>query len=203
MHADYSSLVSAEWLVQHRTDPEVRVYDCTVVLSPDPNGPGTRAECGRASYEQGHIEGAGFLDLLTDLADPDSSFRFTLPAAERFAEKIGAIGVGDDSTVILYDRRGTMWAARAWMMLRAFSFRGHAAVLDGGSGTWTSVGGPVSKQPATYARATCNATLRPGVFTDKHDVANGGACVVNALSVAQHRGEGRPTTVGRVVSPGR
>ncbi len=200
MHADYSSLVSAEWLVEHRSDPEVRIYDCTVFLSPDPDGPGTRAESGRASYEQGHIEGAGFLDLLTDFADPDSPFRVTLPAAERFAEKIGAIGVGDDSTVILYDRRGTMWAARAWMMLRAFSFRGHAAVLDGGFGAWTSVGGPVSKQPATYATATCKATLRPGVFTDRHDVANGGACVVNALSAAQHRGEAGSSHYGR---PGR
>ncbi len=200
MHTDQSSLVSAQWLLDHHADPDLRIYDCTVLLSPDPNGTGTRAESGRATYEEGHIEGAGFLDLLTDFADPESPFRFTLPTPERFADNIGAAGVSDSSTVILYDRRGMMWAARTWMMLRAFSFRGRAAVLDGGLSAWTAVNGPVSPNPANYPLATCTAVLRPGVFTDKHDVANGGACVVNALSNAQYRGEPGSAHYGR---PGR
>lgn len=200
MRTDDRSLVDAKWLLAHRYDPTVRVYDCTVLLSPDPNGTGTRAESGRASYGSGHIEGAGFLDLLTDFADPDSPFRFTLPAVERFREKIEAAGVSDENTVILYDRRGTMWSARAWMMLRAFSFRGRAAVLDGGFQGWLAANGPVSTEPANYAAGTCTATQRHGVFTDKNDVASGEACVINALSAAQYRGEAGSSHYGR---PGR
>ncbi len=193
-------LVSVDWLADHLEHPGVRAFDCTVLLSPDPNGSGTLAENGRSTYKIGHIPTSGFLDLLSDFADPDSPFRFTLPPADRFARKVGELGVNDTSTVVLYDRRGMMWATRAWMMFRAFSFRGQVAVLDGGQKAWTASGRALSTDSPTYAPASCSAELRPGFFTDKHDVLNGGACVVNALSAQQHRGEAGSAHYGR---PGR
>lgn len=193
-------LVSVDWLADQLQSERVRVFDCTVLLSPDPNGSGTLAENGRSSYEAGHIPTSGFLDLLRDFADLDSQFRFTLPSAEQFARKAGELGVNDTSTVVLYDRRGTMWAARAWMMFKAFSFRGQVAVLDGGQQAWTASGRALSTEAPTYPSSNCSAELRPGFFTDKHDVLNGGACVVNALSAQQHRGEAGSAHYGR---PGR
>ncbi len=190
-------LVSVDWLADHLQSTNVRVFDCTVLLSPDPNGSGTLAENGRSTYEAGHIPTSGFLDLLSDFADLDSPFRFTLPSADQFARKVGELGVSDTSTVVLYDRRGTMWAARAWMMFNAFSFRGQVAVLDGGQQAWTASGRGLSTDLPTYPPADCSAELRPGFFTDKHDVLNGGACVVNALSAQQHRGETGSAHYGR------
>ena len=200
MDTELSPLVDVAWLRDHLSDPDIRVFDCTVILSPDPNGPGTRAESGRRGFSEGHIAGSGFLDLLNDLADPESPFRFTLPSPERFAETMSAAGVGNDSTVVLYDRRGTMWSARAWMMFRAFSFPGHAAVLDGGYAAWSAAGGAIGTADPSYPPGTVTATLRPGVFTDRADVQHGGACVVNALSAAQHRGDPGAAHYGR---PGR
>jgi thiosulfate/3-mercaptopyruvate sulfurtransferase len=192
-----SALVDAQLLRTAIELPNVRVFDCTVVLSPDPNGPGTVAASGREGWNEAHIPGSGFLDLLDDLSDPRSDLRFTLPDASRFAAAMGAAGIGDDTTVVLYDRRFTMWAARVWMMLRAFSFRGRAVVLDGGMDAWTQAGGPVSAAPCVYLPASFTAELRPGVFTDRHDVLGGGACVINALSAEQHRGDAGAQHYGR------
>ena len=86
---------------------------------------------GRASYEEGHIPGAGFADLLGDLSDADAELQYTLPSPEAFAAAMGALGVGDDTRVVLYDRMGLPWAARVWWMLRWIGFD-NAALLDGG-----------------------------------------------------------------------
>ena len=123
-----------------------------------------------------------------------------LPSAEQFAAVLGAAGVSDTSTVVLYDRRMSMWAARVWWMLRAFCFKGQAALLDGGWRGWKAAGGASSTDACTYPAGHLTATYRPGVFTDKHEVLAGGACVVNALTAAQHRGEPGAGHYGR---PGR
>ena len=51
----------------------------------------------------GHIPTAGFADLTADLADGDSPNEFAVPTPERFAATMGALGVGNDSRVVLYD----------------------------------------------------------------------------------------------------
>ena len=57
------------------------------------------------------------------------------PSAERFADAMGALGIGDESRVVLYSAGSIMWATRVWWMLRAFGFD-RAAVLDGGWEKW-------------------------------------------------------------------
>jgi thiosulfate/3-mercaptopyruvate sulfurtransferase len=194
-------LVETGWLAQHLEDPSLRVLECTVILHPDPGG-GYRVESGRAAWEAGHIPGSGFADLPQDLSDPDTELRFMMPSAERFAAAMSRYGVGDGVRVVLYDRAHSMWAARVWWMLRAFGFD-QAAVLNGGWRTWTVEGRPISTAPDAPRLARFVARPRPGLFVGKEAVLGAlgdhAACVVNALTEAQHRGTGG-VTYGR---PGR
>ena len=110
-----------------------------------------RSVNGRANYESGHIPSAGFADLMGDLADGESDLNFAMPTPEAFADAMGALGVSDDSRVVLYDAMGSVWAARVWWMLRWIGFD-QAALLDGGLAAWTAQGLPLSTLLAPEAR---------------------------------------------------
>ncbi|MFF4210188.1 sulfurtransferase [Streptomyces sp. NPDC001796] len=91
---------------------------------------------GRAEYAAGHIPGAVFVDLDTDLADPPGpAGRHPLPDIERFGAAMRAAGVFSDRPVVVYDGGHGWAAARAWWLLR---FTGHpdVRVLDGGLPAW-------------------------------------------------------------------
>lgn len=185
-------LVSTEWLAEHLDRPGLRLLDATVHLHPAGEGQMTM-ESGRADYDAGHILGAAFADLVTDLSDADSPLRFTLPTADRFADAMGRLGVGDDTAVVVYSGGSMSWAPRLWLMLRAFGFD-RAAVLDGGWRKWSAEGRPASTAAPAYAPAKFAAKFRPGVFVDQAAVEaarrDAGSVVVNALSPAQHAGSG-------------
>ena len=93
---------------------------------------------GRALYLAGHVPGASFLDVDTDLSDvtlPDAG-RHPLPSAERFAAAARRAGIGEDVFVVAYGSGGG--AERLWWLLRHF---GHddCAVLTGGIEDWGGV----------------------------------------------------------------
>ena len=111
------SLVTAEWLSQHLDDPDLVVLDCSVLVEADEDG-GYRTVSGRANYESGHIPTAGFADLKGDLSDGDSPLQFAVPTPEQFVATMSALGVGDDTRVVLYDSYNSAWAARVWWMAR-------------------------------------------------------------------------------------
>ena len=184
--------------------PDLRIVDCTTWLRPAEPGDDApyRVVPGRTEYEAEHIPGAVFLDLQGTASDPDTRLRFMAPSAERFAEAMGALGVGDGSRIVLYSAGSIMWATRVWWMLRAFGFEG-AAVLDGGWEKWKAEGRPVSSAPAHHPPARFTAALRPGRFVDREYVLSrlddNDTVMVNALAPAFHLGEG-PSRYGR---PGR
>ena len=113
-------LIESDWLAEHLGDPDLRIIDCTFLLSRDPETGAYREESGRARWEQGHIPGAAFVDVATELSETDSPrFRFQLPSESQVAATMSRLGVGDDSHVVLYDSGMNMWAARVWWLLSA------------------------------------------------------------------------------------
>ena len=73
---------------------------------------------------------------------------------------MGALGVGNDSRVVLYSANNPAWAARVWWMLRWIGFDG-AAVLDGGLKAWTAEGRPLSAEPVNRPARKLTVALRP------------------------------------------
>ncbi|MGZ0187283.1 MAG: sulfurtransferase [Alphaproteobacteria bacterium] len=185
-------LVPTDWLADNLDNPNLRVLDATVHLHPSPGGDVTM-ESGRADYDKGHISGAVFADLIQDLSDDVSPLRFTLPTPERFAAAISKLGIGDDTTVVVYSGGSMSWAPRLWLMLRTFGFD-RVAVLDGGWRKWSAEGREFSTIAGSYAPATFTPSFREGIFVDQAAVAaarvDSGRVVVNALSPAQHAGTG-------------
>lgn len=184
-------LVTTQWLEDHLGEPDLVLLDCSVVQLP--SGPeGLRFSSGRADFDAGHIPTAGFADLVSDLSDPASPLKYALPSAERFCEAMGALGVGDDSRVVVYDGSITAWAARVWWMLRWVGFD-RAAILDGGMGAWKAEGRPISTEPAAASPRELTASPRPELVATRDDVlaaiADDRVCILDAMPAAHYRGE--------------
>ena len=185
------TLVSTEWLSQHLDDPDLVVLDCTVLVEQYDEG-GTRTVSGRSSYDAKHIPGAGFADLMGDLSDPDSKIGFAVPTPEKFAQAMGALGVGDDSRVVLYDASGTVWAARVWWMLRWVGFD-RVALLDGGLKAWTAEGRPLSSEASLVTARTLTPAVRTEMIADRDEVfaaiGDDTVTLIDSLPAASYRGE--------------
>src|SRR6266545_4423536 len=108
-YANPEALVSTEWLAEHLSDPDIRIFDCTW------HHASTNLD-GRTQYRGRHLPGAMHFDI-DHVADPSSSLPHMLPSAAEFAKKIGLLGVGQGDPVVVYDRNcGGSAAARAWWM---------------------------------------------------------------------------------------
>jgi thiosulfate/3-mercaptopyruvate sulfurtransferase len=185
------TLVSAEWLSQHLNDPNLVVLDCTVLVEPNDDG-SVRVVSGRANYDSGHIPTAGFADLMGDLSDGDSPLQFAVPTPEQFGAAMGALGVGDDSRVVLYDGGNSVWAARVWWMLRWAGFD-RAALLDGGLAAWKAEDRPLSTEPASRTATQFTVALRPELIADRDEVfasiKNDEVSLIDAMPAAHYQGK--------------
>jgi len=186
-------LIDTEALVSQLGNPGLRLFDCTMYLTPLPDNSGQQVTSGRADYLKGHIPGAAYIDLSQDLSDTTSPHRFSALGPDAFAAAAGRLGIGDGSHVVLYDGGYNAWAARVWWMLKAYGFD-NAQVLDGGLIKWRKEGRPLVTETTTHPPAIFTSRPRPGFFADKVRVAGAigahDARIVNALTPEQHAGKG-------------
>jgi thiosulfate/3-mercaptopyruvate sulfurtransferase len=195
-------LIDTATLERRLGDPELRVFDCTTNLIPDPKTT-YQAVPARADFEKGHIPGAQFIDLQADLSDTSQRLRFMLPSADAFAAAMSRFGVGDGARVVLYSTANPWWATRVWWLLRVFGFD-DTAVLDGGWQKWSREGRPVETGPSKpYQAAHFVVREQRPLMVGKEEVlravGNTAVCTLNALAPEQHAGTGG-NTYGR---PGR
>ena len=148
-----------------------------------PSGPSPRQK-----YDQGHLPGAVFVDLGTDLsrAQPRGpGGRHPLPPPEALARVLSRLGIAPETHVIAYDDGNGSVAARLWFLLR---LHGHARVslLDGGLAAWTAAGLPLSTAGQPVPTAALRALVRdPSLVVDRPHVAT-------LVASRAARAEGRP-----------
>jgi thiosulfate/3-mercaptopyruvate sulfurtransferase len=171
----HTTLISAVELAAHIADPKWVVIDCRHDLMD--------LSAGRAAYNAGHLPGARFADMETQLSgakyDAHGAFRGRHPLPEQTAliDTLRRWGIDDDTQVVAVDAHGGMYAARLWFLLR---WVGHAAVavLDGGMQAWEAIGqtldtaipapapGTITVQPALVATLDANQVLVHGNIVD-------------------------------------
>lgn len=186
-------LVSGDWLEEHLDDHDLRILDCTSYLPDYFEKDEIVKESGRANYQQGHIPGSAYVDILEELMDPAKPhFMYAMPTPEQITEVMSRVGVGDGVRVILYDGWFNIWAARIWWTLRYYGFD-NAGVLDGGWQKWQLDGRPVSTEPASYPPTTFVPRPRPELIADRDEVLaaidDDAVCVINALPADEHHGD--------------
>jgi thiosulfate/3-mercaptopyruvate sulfurtransferase len=178
-------LVDSSWLRAHLYDEDVRVVDCRFVLG-DP-------EAGRRAYLDGHVPGAAFMDVDTELsAPPGTAGRHPLPDPEVFAAAARRAGIGTATRVVAYDDGMVGGAARLWWLLRHI---GHdrASVLEGGLAAW---GEPLAPGPETHPPGDLVARPRTDDTVDADDVLAAldrpGRLLLDARAPERFRGEREP-----------
>lgn len=104
-------------------------------------------DAGRKLYLESHLPGAVYLDLNRDLSSKAKKHggSHPLPDFPTFIKKLGNIGIGTDTTVVIYDDGNDMFAARFWWLLEAV---GHEKVyiLEGGYKRWVEEGNEVTSE---------------------------------------------------------
>lgn len=179
----FRPLVSTEWLAAHLDDGDVKITDGSWRM------PG--AEHARNDYEKRHIKNAVFFDI-DAIADQQSHLPHMLPSPEAFASAVGALGVSNTDTVIVYDDAGCFSAARVWW---TFHVMGHerVAVLDGGLPKWLAENRPVTDVIPSLTRTDYKASFQPERISGAGDVrarlniAN--SLILDARPAARFHGE--------------
>ena len=143
-------LVSTEWLAAHLQDSRVKILDATFKM------PGV-LPLPKDDFLERHIPGAVFFDVDV-VADRTTSLPHMFPTAEQFGRDVGALGISNGDTVVVYDAGGWVAGPRAWWMFLSF---GHAnvRVLDGGLKKWLAEGRPVTGGEASPKPATFTASF--------------------------------------------
>ncbi|TFV65596.1 UNVERIFIED_ORG: sulfurtransferase [Bacillus sp. AZ43] len=97
---------------------------------------------GREHYLGGHLPGAVFVDLETELAGPPSPAegRHPMPSLHRLRDAARRWGIRRGDRVVAYDATGGLAAARAWWLLRWGGLT-DVRLLDGGLDAWVRAGG--------------------------------------------------------------
>lgn len=180
-------IVSARWLADHLHDPGFRVVDARWSLGGPP---------GRERYAAGHLPGAIFLDLETELSAPGAGpGRHPVPSPDRLARTLGTAGIGDEHAVVAYDDAAGSVAARVWWLFRHYGHDGRAAVLDGGIDAWTDAGLPITREPSAHPTATWTPRPPRDDVVDAATVARGlggPVLLLDARAPERYRGEVEP-----------
>ena len=190
----------------------VRYLDASILLPGQEGDP-------EAEFKELALPGAVRFRI-NDISDRSDSLPHTVPGASIFARAMQDMGITRDTTLVFYDRKGSIGACRAHWMASLFGHE-RACVLDGGlaalvraaiaiddvpvpesplKSTPESLLESPSEFPSDGLYRTCT---RYALLAGKGDVSDAltdpGKCVLDARSAARFHGrvaEPRPDTRG-------
>jgi thiosulfate/3-mercaptopyruvate sulfurtransferase len=173
-------LVEAHWLQEHLDDPNLRIIDTASV----------------DAYERAHIPGAVSLRVDNYLKDPlDSTYVMT---SEQCSSLMAELGINQDSYVIAYDHRGSLYATRFWWVM---SYYGHnnVAVLNGGWNKWINANFPITREVPSVAMGTFRPDTHPDLICSLDHLRSGmhspEIVVLDVRSHKEYTGEGKRNNI--------
>jgi thiosulfate/3-mercaptopyruvate sulfurtransferase len=176
-------LKSTEWLAGQIGKPNVVVVDASYYLPTQKRDP-------KAEYVAAHIPGAVFFDL-NAIADASTDLPHMLPGPDQFGAAVGALGIAETDTIVVYDATGLYSAPRVWWSFRIFGAK-NAFVLDGGFPAWKAEGRPSEAGEVKRPARTFNAVMDTGAVAMVADVqmalTDGSAQVVDARAAGRFAG---------------
>lgn len=196
-------LVETGWLAEHLQDPNLRIVDMRGYVRSVMVSPGVQDALyvgAPEEYAQEHLPGAVYIDWTRDIVDLDDPVSAQVASAEKFAQTLERLGIGDEHLVVAYDTHpASQFATRLWW---ALTYYGHAnaAVLNGGLPKWQRENLPLNAEVPTYPPTKFTPRVQPGLRATAQDVLavlnQSGTRLIDArdagqYSGAQSRGHGR------------
>jgi thiosulfate/3-mercaptopyruvate sulfurtransferase len=166
-------LVSTQWVADHGRDPGIKLVEVDVDTS---------------AYEEGHVAGAIGFNWTSQLQDQVRRDVITKGELEKL---LGAAGIGNDDTIILYGDNNNWFAAYAFWVLEMYGHQ-KLKLMDGGRKKWLDEGRPTTKDapkatPGSYRAAEPNSALR--AKREQVMAALGKEALVDVRSPAEFSGE--------------
>ena len=176
--------VSTDWLAQHLSDANLVIVDASWHM---PNANRDPA----AEYRAGHIPGAVFFDI-DGIADPTTDLPHMLPSPDAFSRAVGALGISENMTIVVYDELGLFSAPRVWWTFRTFG-ASDVRILEGGGPKWRAEkrhieAGTVTRNPATFT-PRFDATAVASFETVAARSRDRGARILDARPAPRFNGE--------------
>jgi thiosulfate/3-mercaptopyruvate sulfurtransferase len=179
----HENFVSTDWLAARLREPGLGIIDASWHLPPTGRN-------GAAEFRGAHIPGAVFFDIDV-IADASSGLPHMLPDAQKFAQEMSALGLGDGMRFVVYDAHGLFAVARVWWMLRAFGVA-DVTILDGGLPKWIREGRPLEQGEARPRFRRFTPRLDHGFVASLDDVrkalADGSAQIVDTRPADRFEG---------------
>lgn len=141
-------LVDTAWVAAHGQEAGVRLLDVRPL----------------GNYMQAHIPGAAHFDV-SQVRVERESVGGMLPGSEELNAIFGRHGISPETTVVVYDETGGLWASRLWF---ALDYMGHEDVrlLNGGWLAWTEEGRPVTRAVPRVEETTYEGEPDPSKVAD-------------------------------------
>src|SRR5690349_19488401 len=185
------NLVTTDWLAARLGEPEISIVDGSFYL------PALKRNA-REEFIAGHIPGAVFFDI-DAIADHSTDLPHMLPGATRFNKDVGALGIGRDDTIVVYDGAGLGGSPRVWWTFKIFGAK-KVYILDGGLPKWKAEGRPVESGPVERTPKKFESELNTRVVAGVDDVqlalTGKSAQVVDARPANRFRGEAAEPRAG-------
>lgn len=146
-------------------------------------------------YREGHIPGAVYVDLESELAahGAPTEGRHPLPAVAALQDAARRWGLNTGDTVVVYDDLAGMSAARAWWLLRYAGVE-DVRLLDGALSAWRAAGHPLrtGDEPAAPGSIELSYGNLPVLSMDEAGTLPQSGVLLDARSTERFRGENEP-----------
>jgi thiosulfate/3-mercaptopyruvate sulfurtransferase len=176
--------VTTDWLAEHLGDPDVIPVDASWYMPAASRDP-------RAEYLKSHIRGAVFFGI-DEIKDRNTDLPHMLPLPEQFGAQVGALGISDTDTLVVYDESGLYSAPRVWWTFRVMGAK-DVRILEGGGPKWRAEGrslesGDSHRKPQAFA-AVYDARLVANLMQVRQFAQSGSRQIVDARPAPRFHGK--------------